>query len=64
MKRIFLLERTIMSSISVGDLKAILDGYPEDYEVIMEISQKHTVGIAYINGVEKNDTVREVRLMN
>ena len=53
-----------MSSISVGDLKAILDGYPEDYEVIMEISQKHTIGIAYINGVEKNDTVKEVRLMN
>lgn len=53
-----------MSSISVGDLKAILNGYPEDYEVIMEISQKHTVKIAYINGVEKNDTVREVRLMN
>lgn len=53
-----------MSSISVGDLKAILNSCPEDYEVIMEISQKHTVKIAYINGVEKNDTVREVRLMN
>ncbi len=53
-----------MSSISVGDLKAILNGYPEDYEVIMEISQKHTVKIAYINGIKKNDTVREVRLMN
>lgn len=64
MRHTFHLEKMIMSSISVGDLKAILDGYPEDYEVIMEISQKHTVGIAYINGVEKNDTVREVRLMN
>lgn len=64
MKHIFRLEMAIMSSISVGDLKAILNGYPEDYEVIMEISQKHTVKIAYINGVEKNDTVREVRLMN
>lgn len=64
MRHTFRLEKTIMSSISVGDLKTILDGYPEDYEVIMEISQKHTVGIAYINGVEKNDTVKEVRLMN
>ena len=57
-------EVIMMSSILVGELKTILDGYPDDYEVIMEISQKHTVGIAYINGVEKNDTVREVRLMN
>lgn len=64
MKHIFRLEMAIMSSISVGDLKAILNGYPEDYEVIMEISQKHTVKIAYINGIKKNDTVREVRLMN
>jgi hypothetical protein len=64
MMHIFHLGMTIMSSISVGELKAILDSCPEDYEVIMEISQKHTVKIAYINGIEKNDTVREVRLMN
>lgn len=64
MMHIFRLEMTIMSSISVGELKAILDNCPEDYEVIMEIQQKDNVGIAFINGVSKNDSVREVRLLN
>lgn len=53
-----------MSSISVGELKAILDNCPEDYEVIMEVQQKDNIGIAFINGVSKNDSVREVRLLN
>ncbi len=29
-----------MSSISVGDLKSILQNYPDNYEVVMNI--KHT----------------------
>lgn len=32
-----------MSSISVGELKYILSMYPDDYEVIMEITTKYDV---------------------
>ena len=60
-----------MSSILVGELRNILDGYPDDYEVIMSITsydenakdhRKHS--IAYINAVGGDKDTREVRLMN
>lgn len=61
-----------MSSISVGELKSILENYPNDYEVIMEIKHKYPISkesgkkgwIAQINGVDTNDSFREIRLMN
>lgn len=65
-------EVIMMSSISVGELKTILDGFPDDYEVIMSIHHQYPISvesgikgwIAYINGVEWDDVVGEVRLMN
>lgn len=57
-----------MSSISVGELKYILSRYPDDYEVIMEITTKYDVeagtSIAFINGVKPNNEFREIKLMN
>ena len=57
-----------MSSIPVGELKYILSMYPDDYEVIMEITTKYDVeagtSIAFINGVKPNNEFREIRLMN
>lgn len=60
-----------MSSITVGELKSYLDYYPDDYEVIMYITefskdmpnnQKHS--IAYINGIKQDDDYKELHLMN
>ena len=61
-----------MSSISVGDLKVILDTYPDDYEVVMNIKHKYPISkeeglsgwCAYINGVKVDNDFREIRLMN
>lgn len=57
-----------MSSISVGELKYILSMYPDDYEVIMEITTKYDVeavtSIAFINGIKPDNEFREIRLMN
>lgn len=61
-----------MSSISVGELKAFLEDYPDDYEVIMEIHHRYDIPkesgekgwIAYINGIHKDEERREVRLLN
>lgn len=61
-----------MSSISVGELKNILENYPDDYEVIITIKHKHPISkedgekgwIAYINGIEADNDFREIRLMN
>lgn len=57
-----------MSSISVGELKYILSMYPDDYEVIMEITTKYDVeavtSIAFINGIKSDNEFREIRLMN
>lgn len=57
-----------MSSISVGELKYILSKYPDDYEVIMEITTKYDVeagtSIAFINGIKPDNESREIRLMN
>lgn len=57
-----------MSNISVGELRYILSRYPDDYEVIMEITTKYDVeagtSIAFINGVKPNNEFREIRLMN
>lgn len=32
-----------MSSISVGELKSILENYPDDYEVIIEIKYNYPI---------------------
>lgn len=61
-----------MSSISVGELKAALENYPDDAEVLMHIHHKYTIdkesGIrgwdAYINAVGFDEKWKEVRLMN
>jgi len=61
-----------MSSISVGELKVILNTYPDDYEVVMNIKHKYPISkeegligwYAYINGVKADDDFREIRLMN
>ncbi len=57
-----------MSSISVGKLKHILHMYPDDYEVIMEITTKYDIkagtSVAYINGVKPDAESREIRLIN
>ena len=49
-----------MSSISVGDLKSILENYLHDYEIVVNIKHKYPIskeeGLrgwdAYINGVK------------
>ena len=61
-----------MSSISVGELKSILETYPDDYEVVMNIKHKYPIskeeGLrgwdAYINGIKFDNDFREVKLMN
>lgn len=61
-----------MSSISVGDLKFIIENYPDDYEVVMNIKHKYPISkeeglrgwYDYINSVKVNDNFREIRLMN
>lgn len=61
-----------MSSISVGELKVILNTYPDDYEVVMNIKHKYQISkeegligwYAYINGVKADDDFREIRLVN
>lgn len=57
-----------MSSISVGELRYILNKYPDDYEVIMQLTTKYDIeagtSIAFINGIEVNDEFKEIRLMN
>lgn len=61
-----------MSSISVRELKSILEKYPDDYEVIMVIKHKHSISkesgkkgwTAYINGISVDNNFREIKLMN
>lgn len=61
-----------MSSISVGELKSILNLYPDDVEVVMNIKHKYDIPkeagikgwISYINGVRYDKNFNEVRLMN
>lgn len=61
-----------MSSISVGELKNILENYPNDYEVIMSIKHNYPISkesgekgwIAHINGIGVDDNFREIKLMN
>lgn len=57
-----------MSSILVGELKNILEEYPEDYEVIMKTSTRYDVkagtSIAFINGVDVDERHKELYLMN
>ena len=61
-----------MGSISVGELKEILNQYDDNYEVIMELKHKYTINeetgrkgwIAYINGVGVDDMHREIKLFN
>lgn len=57
-----------MSSIFVGELKYILSKYPDDYEVIMQLTTKYDIeagtSIAFINGIKVNDEFKEIRLIN
>lgn len=60
-----------MSSITVGELKNHLDYYPDDYEVIMYITEfskdmpnNQKNSIAYINGIKPDDDYKELHLMN
>ena len=61
-----------MSSISVCELKSILEKYPDDYEVIIAIKHKYPISqeegekgwITYINGIRIDDNFREIQLMN
>ena len=62
----------IISSISVGELKSILNTFPDDYEVIMNIKHKYPISkkegvrgwCAYINGIKVDNDFREIKLMN
>ena len=55
-----------MSSISVGELKSILENYPDDYEIVMNIKHKYPISkkeglrgwYAYINSVKADDDFR------
>lgn len=59
-----------MNGISVGELKSILENYPDDYEIVMSIEQKYPIFSdircwrAYINGVKADDDFQEIILMN
>ena len=54
-----------MSSITVEELKSLLDRVPDDYEVIVEIGvNNEKKSIAMIHGFKVVDDYREVRLMN
>lgn len=61
-----------MSSILIGELKSILENYPDDYEIIIEIKHNYPISkesgekgwIAYINGINVDNDFREIRLMN
>ena len=56
-----------MSSITVGEIKFLLEEVPDDYEVIIELNKGNTENssvIAMINGFRVVDDYQEVRLMN
>lgn len=61
-----------MSSICVSDLKAILESYPDNAEVIMNIRHKYSISkeegeqgwISYINAIKYDELMNEVRFMN
>lgn len=61
-----------MSSISVGELKNILENYDDDDEVVMYIRHKYDISkesgekgwVTYINGIGYEEDWHEVRLMN
>lgn len=61
-----------MLSISVGELKNLLEDYPDDYEVIMNIHHRYPISeeegtrgwISYIDGIYADENRRELRLMN
>lgn len=61
-----------MSSILVGELKALLDTCEDDWEVVMNIHHRYDIPkesgekgwLAYINGAHRDPDHRELRLMN
>ena len=66
-RKMFWEGKEIMSSITVGEIKLLLEEVPDDYEVIMELNKGNTEMssvIAMINGFKVVDDYREVRLMN
>lgn len=64
--------RKRVSSISVRELKSLLESLPDDYEVVMNIHHRYDIPkedgikgwISYINGCHIDDNFHEVRLMN
>lgn len=61
-----------MSSISVGELKKMLEDMPDYYEIVMNIHHKYAITaedgergwIAYINGMYRDDEHMRVKILN
>lgn len=57
-----------MGSISKNELLTALESYPDDAEVVMEITTKYDIkagtSIAYINAIRYDETFNDIRLMN
>ena len=56
-----------MSSITVKDIKNLLEDVPDDYQVIMVLTKKteeEKTVLSMINGFQVLDRDREVRLLN
>ena len=56
-----------MSSITVKDIKNMLEDVPDDYQVIMVLTKKNEeekAVLSMINGFQVLDINREVRLLN
>ena len=56
-----------MSSITVKDIKNMLEDVPDDYQVIMVLTKKNEeekAALSMINGFQVLDINREVRLLN
>lgn len=55
-------------NLAVTTTKLTSRDVPEDYEIIMEITTgydtKAGTSIAYINGVKREEELKEIRLMN
>ena len=56
-----------MNSITVGEIKNLLEDVPDDYQIIMVLTKKNEeekAVLSMINGFQVLDRDREVRLLN
>ena len=54
-----------MNSITVGEIKNLLEDVPDDYQIIMVLTKKNEKDVlSMINGFQVLDRDREVRLLN